>query len=1391
MDEVDAEICNECGERKHGDMIFHLLFCYDVYVVSAPEPQNTVQKEIDEFIAERIVKPLEDQGYKCFHGCRNMVGGELLLQAMSYPITIIPTTIVPIYRDKKFAAIRNLLLRADYLDRIVFLSFDSTKLYPSAISKNSYSINVKDGHLLQKLIQTIDRKRIQIPLHERKRKHEMGKDPESTICTTPSEFPRTNPFKTSVISRISFRKRSSSTMSVASEEPATSSSSEFPEMDDEVSLEDIKKSTSPNELLCHCHHRDEKIRHFAAKALTKIIQKDIITFCKTSNLQNVEKEVRCLADNEYKKKCDWNLNFEKLYFWILAAIYIKVYKFNDSDLKTHVKSLTIKKYKPSQKQFEQLCQKNYNKLTTSVHSKIKTWPKSLDSNDMHIKQLEICISLIEHKASNTVKKINDINAMIKYLTNLPWDIKHIFVVIIIEKIFEKKYTDSSMYFFSQICDSVGRKHREIFLDVVERTAEHIQENYTKGTVHACLKLLTIIWDMHNVNRKKDDTFFTILKHFFIKLVYHPLIYVRNFVTPLLFCEDSNSNSIHQLGGACLRVDEDLVETCIREKLSNDFPDMILNKQVQTALNALIFEGKNRYGNIQICTFNQKTLNDILQTNSTDDAYERFQEMSRAIKICQGNDYIVRSYNMPSNGIPPFYVTEHGIPLLHFLHEKENQLTWSQMMGILISITKAVQHCHKNFIILCDINPGSFMVFPEKDGSFQTKLASFLYAKCILSQEDNTPAWEYIDDIQFLSFKGDRKEPVAVYFSPPETLKDKEFSIYAETWMLNATFYSVLLYGRQPFQELAHLDAFHFVKEIISCHKAEIPSSFPPDLWKILSVNLDFDKSNRMLVGMLLEELETYKNNLGVTNDQIYAVKSVCSYIDPEDIQRGYVDINGDFKKEEMEEEDTRMFTDNFVMKKKATWSKVLSSRKRLIESIKKRWGDCYRFVKNKMSEVEMHARGTGGVPLLNITFNSCETILRQNLSSMAVEGVPGDCDTGNNTRLIDRLYETVTVRMNLSTSRKIKALNHENILHIEEIQRFSFTTTLVSYPFGEYSRTLDMIDTNTSIDQLLSYLEQITVALQYLHSQNILHCDLRCSYVYVNSYKGTLKLGHFGRAVSLEGKQIHPYVFKVMPPDAIKWSAPEVKANGMYSRASDIFNLAVVFWDAVSTQKYFPYYNPLKPFQECGDQMLVKAALSYDSCHVSVPSDKGRSMLTASPSRSDPGTPIHKARLDNGHHRCQPERLWNDPGSPNNTRPLDHGEKSPFNQHLGNKGHLPDISSLVPGTDGDSRKDPDRQYENGHIHQPSSRNPKLISLNVGSGEPSVSGSPCTSHLSSPNPRQEKGFCRLSKLPVAGPRNWKLNKQIFDQIAHHWGLPSVDIMTSHETRKVPLFSTKIP
>ncbi|KAM6390756.1 uncharacterized protein J5M81_007372 isoform 2-T2 [Pluvialis apricaria] len=145
------------------------------------------------------------------------------------------------------------------------------------------------------------------------------------------------------------------------------------------------------------------------------------------------------------------------------------------------------------------------------------------------------------------------------------------------------------------------------------------------------------------------------------------------------------------------------------------------------------------------------------------------------------------------------------------------------------------------------------------------------------------------------------------------------------------------------------------------------------------------------------------------------------------------------------------------------------------------------------------------------------------------------------------LCELVSFRMNHMTKTALHTLQHKNILPVKKIMHyFPMTTTLMSKPLDENSKSLIEVAASPSMDdvKLLTCLEQVASAMAYLHSRGIVHCDLQCSYIYVNSDHSCpevmAKVGRWGRAVCLphpgtDDNLFDPYVCKVMPADTAKW----------------------------------------------------------------------------------------------------------------------------------------------------------------------------------------------------------------------------------------------------------------
>ncbi|XP_068806348.1 focal adhesion kinase 1-like isoform X2 [Struthio camelus] len=199
------------------------------------------------------------------------------------------------------------------------------------------------------------------------------------------------------------------------------------------------------------------------------------------------------------------------------------------------------------------------------------------------------------------------------------------------------------------------------------------------------------------------------------------------------------------------------------------------------------------------------------------------------------------------------------------------------------------------------------------------------------------------------------------------------------------------------------------------------------------------------------------------------------------------------------------------------------------------------------------------------------------------------------------LCELMSFRMNRMTKTALHVLDHEYILPVKEITNyFPMTTTLISQPLGGHRTSLMQVAASPSMDdgKLLACLEQVASAMAYLHSRRIIHCDLQCNYIYIDSGydcpEVMAKVGRWGRAVCLphpgtDDNLFEPCVRKVMPADAAKWAAPEVRNDGLYSRASDVFSFGIVIWEALTAQlTNLHVFQPLKPFHSLNSREVLK-----------------------------------------------------------------------------------------------------------------------------------------------------------------------------------------------------------
>ena len=162
----------------------------------------------------------------------------------------------------------------------------------------------------------------------------------------------------------------------------------------------------------------------------------------------------------------------------------------------------------------------------------------------------------------------------------------------------------------------------------------------------------------------------------------------------------------------------------------------------------------------------------------------------------------------------------------------------------------------------------------------------------------------------------------------------------------------------------------------------------------------------------------------------------------------------------------------------------------------------------------------------------------------------------------------------------LKKLNHPNIILF--INAFFSNDQKTLFLFTEYADGGDLqikLDENRKKKQnfdeetLLNWLMQISLALKYIHENNILHRDIKPSNILLMD--NIAKLGDFGVAKALNSNLKHAKTMVATP----QYLAPEIINKEKYSFKADIWSLGVTFYQLM----YLTY-----PFEGSTDEEMQK-----------------------------------------------------------------------------------------------------------------------------------------------------------------------------------------------------------
>ncbi|CAE8687931.1 unnamed protein product [Polarella glacialis] len=155
-------------------------------------------------------------------------------------------------------------------------------------------------------------------------------------------------------------------------------------------------------------------------------------------------------------------------------------------------------------------------------------------------------------------------------------------------------------------------------------------------------------------------------------------------------------------------------------------------------------------------------------------------------------------------------------------------------------------------------------------------------------------------------------------------------------------------------------------------------------------------------------------------------------------------------------------------------------------------------------------------------------------------------------------------------------------------------------------------------DQVMMWLSQIALALQYIHGKKVLHRDLKASNLFLDK-NAAVKLGDFGISKVLEGTADFAATLLGTP----YYMSPEVCCNELYSWKSDIWSFGCVLYELCMLKR---------PFES--EKLPVLVHMITNDLYDPIPdlySDGLRSLLCQMLTKSAAARPFADEILDNSY----------------------------------------------------------------------------------------------------------------------------------------------------------------
>uniref|UniRef100_A0A0N5ARF8 non-specific serine/threonine protein kinase n=1 Tax=Syphacia muris TaxID=451379 RepID=A0A0N5ARF8_9BILA len=149
----------------------------------------------------------------------------------------------------------------------------------------------------------------------------------------------------------------------------------------------------------------------------------------------------------------------------------------------------------------------------------------------------------------------------------------------------------------------------------------------------------------------------------------------------------------------------------------------------------------------------------------------------------------------------------------------------------------------------------------------------------------------------------------------------------------------------------------------------------------------------------------------------------------------------------------------------------------------------------------------------------------------------------------------------------LKRLHHPNIIgYFESFKAEKGLSIVMQYSEGG---TMDNMicerkGVKFSESAVLDYFTQVAVGLEYMHSKNILHRDLKTKNILLNKKRTIVKLSDFGISKELASRSLASTV--IGTPNYL---SPEICEGRYYNEKSDIWALGCVLYELCELRKAF------------------------------------------------------------------------------------------------------------------------------------------------------------------------------------------------------------------------------